>query len=100
MRTKRAWTLMAPAAVCALLTVWVVLAAADVQTASVSLLIYALANLIVYTDALDLLLRLHVRQPQCIDRPRWLTPGGRAPPGAAAAVRHHRLGIQSRRPAG
>ena len=62
MSTKRAWTLMAPAAVCALLSIWVVLAAADVQTASVSLLIYALANLIVYTDALDLLLRLHVRR--------------------------------------
>jgi cellulose synthase/poly-beta-1,6-N-acetylglucosamine synthase-like glycosyltransferase len=54
--------LMAPAAVCALLTVWIVLAAANVQAASVSLLIYGLANLIVYTDALDLLLRLHVRR--------------------------------------
>ena len=56
------WTLMAPAAVCALLTLWIVLAAANVQAASVSLLIYGLANLIVYTDALDLLLRLHVRR--------------------------------------
>ena len=56
------WTLMAPAAVCALLTLWIVLAAANVQAASVSLLIYRLANLIVYTDALDLLLRLHVRR--------------------------------------
>jgi cellulose synthase/poly-beta-1,6-N-acetylglucosamine synthase-like glycosyltransferase len=45
-----------------LLTGWVVLSAADVQTASVSVLIYGLANLIVYTDALDLLLRLHVRR--------------------------------------
>jgi cellulose synthase/poly-beta-1,6-N-acetylglucosamine synthase-like glycosyltransferase len=53
---------MAPAAVCALLSVWIVLAAANVQAASVSLLIYGLANLIVYTDALDLLLRLHVRR--------------------------------------
>ena len=56
------WTLMAPAAVCALLTLWIVLAAANVQAASVSLLIYGLANLLVYTDALDLLLRLHVRR--------------------------------------
>ena len=56
------WTLMAPAAVCALLTLWIVLAAANVEAASVSLLIYGLANLIVYTDALDLLLRLHVRR--------------------------------------
>ena len=62
MTSRRTWTLMAPAAVCALLSVWIVLAAADVQTASISVLIYALANLIVYTDALDLLLRLHVRR--------------------------------------
>jgi cellulose synthase/poly-beta-1,6-N-acetylglucosamine synthase-like glycosyltransferase len=48
--------------VCALLTIWIVLAAANVQAASVSLLIYGLANLIVYTDALDLFLRLHVRR--------------------------------------
>jgi cellulose synthase/poly-beta-1,6-N-acetylglucosamine synthase-like glycosyltransferase len=53
---------MAPAAVCALLTGWIVLAVANVEAASVSLLIYGLANLIVYTDALDLLLRLHVRR--------------------------------------
>ena len=62
MSGMRPWTLMAPAAVCALLTLWIVLAAANVQAASVSLLIYGLANLIVYTDALDLLLRLHVRR--------------------------------------
>ena len=62
MRRVGPWALMAPAAVCALLTLWIVLAAANVQAASVSLLIYGLANLIVYTDALDLLLRLHVRR--------------------------------------
>lgn len=62
MRRSRLWTLLAPAAVCALLTVWIVLAAANVQAASVSLLVYGLANLIVYTDALDFLLRLHVRR--------------------------------------
>jgi cellulose synthase/poly-beta-1,6-N-acetylglucosamine synthase-like glycosyltransferase len=45
-----------------LLTIWIVLAAANVEAASVSLLIYGLANLIVYTDALDLFLRLHVRR--------------------------------------
>jgi cellulose synthase/poly-beta-1,6-N-acetylglucosamine synthase-like glycosyltransferase len=59
---KHSWTLLAPAAVCALLTGWIVLSAADVQAASVSVLIYGLANLIVYTDALDFLLRLHVRR--------------------------------------
>jgi cellulose synthase/poly-beta-1,6-N-acetylglucosamine synthase-like glycosyltransferase len=62
MTRPRAWTLLPPAAVCALLTVWIVLAAANVQAASVSLLIYGLANLIVYTDAIDFLLRLHVRR--------------------------------------
>lgn len=62
MKRPQVWTLLAPAAVCALLTVWIVLSAADVQAASASLLIYGLANLIVYTDALDFLLRLHVRR--------------------------------------
>jgi cellulose synthase/poly-beta-1,6-N-acetylglucosamine synthase-like glycosyltransferase len=62
MKLQHSWTLLAPAAVCALLTVWIVLSAANVQAASVSLLIYGLANLIVYTDALDFLLRLHVRR--------------------------------------
>ena len=62
MSGRRAWTLLAPAAVCALLTGWIVLSAANVQAASMSLLIYGLANLIVYTDALDFLLRLHVRR--------------------------------------
>ena len=54
--------MLAPAAVCALLTVWIVLDAANVQAATLSVLLYGLANLIVYTDALDLLLRMHVRR--------------------------------------
>ena len=62
MRVRRSWGLIAPAAVCALLTGWIVLTAADVRVASISVVLYALANLIVYTDALDLFLRLHVRR--------------------------------------
>jgi cellulose synthase/poly-beta-1,6-N-acetylglucosamine synthase-like glycosyltransferase len=62
MNRPRSWTLLAPLAVCALLTGWVVLSAANIQAATFSLLIYGLANLIVYTDALDFLLRLHVRR--------------------------------------
>jgi cellulose synthase/poly-beta-1,6-N-acetylglucosamine synthase-like glycosyltransferase len=62
MTARRSWGLIAPAAVCALLTGWIVLTAADVRVASISVVIYALANLIVYTDALDLFLRLHVRR--------------------------------------
>jgi cellulose synthase/poly-beta-1,6-N-acetylglucosamine synthase-like glycosyltransferase len=56
------WSLLAPLGVCALLTGWIALSAANLQTASFSLLIYGLANLIVYTDALDFILRLHVRR--------------------------------------
>jgi len=56
------WSLVAPLGVCALLTGWIALSAANLHTASFSLLIYGLANLIVYTDALDFILRLHVRR--------------------------------------
>jgi len=56
------WSLIAPLGVCALLTGWIVLSAANLQTASLSLLVLGLANLIVYTDALDFILRLHVRR--------------------------------------
>lgn len=62
MKGNTPWTLIAPLGVCALLTGWIALAAANLHTASFSLLIYGLANLIVYTDALDFLLRLHVRR--------------------------------------
>ena len=62
MRAPRTWTLLAPLAVCALLSLWIVLAAANIEAASFSLLLYGLANLIVYTDALDFVLRLHVRR--------------------------------------
>jgi cellulose synthase/poly-beta-1,6-N-acetylglucosamine synthase-like glycosyltransferase len=56
------WSLLAPLGVCLLLAGWVALSAANVQAASFSLLVYGLANLIVYTDALDFILRLHVRR--------------------------------------
>jgi cellulose synthase/poly-beta-1,6-N-acetylglucosamine synthase-like glycosyltransferase len=62
MKFNTPWSLLAPLGVCALLTGWIVLSAANLQTASFSLLIYGLANLIVYTDALDFILRLHVRR--------------------------------------
>jgi cellulose synthase/poly-beta-1,6-N-acetylglucosamine synthase-like glycosyltransferase len=62
MRTQTPWSLIAPLGVCLLLTGWIALSAANLQTASLSLLIYGLANLIVYTDALDFILRLHVRR--------------------------------------
>ncbi len=62
MNSRTPWSLLAPLGVCALLTGWIALSAANLQTASFSLLIYGLANLIVYTDALDFILRLHMRR--------------------------------------
>src|SRR5687768_5187281 len=56
------WSLLAPLGVSLLLAAWIALSAANIQAASFSLLIYGLANLIVYTDALDFILRLHVRR--------------------------------------
>lgn len=62
MKHNTPWSLLAPLGVCLLLTGWIALSAANIQAASFSLLIYGLANLIVYTDALDFILRLHVRR--------------------------------------
>lgn len=63
MRVRRsAWSLIAPLGVAALLVAWVALSAANAQAASISVLLYGLANLIVYTDALDFMLRLYVRR--------------------------------------
>src|SRR5262245_65257800 len=62
MTRRQQWTIMAPLGVCALLTVWIALSAANVRAAGFSILIFGLANLIVYTDALDLALRLFMRR--------------------------------------
>jgi cellulose synthase/poly-beta-1,6-N-acetylglucosamine synthase-like glycosyltransferase len=63
MSKKRAWTVVAPIGVSALLVAWVAISAANIQAAaSFSLLIFGMANLIVYTDALDFALRLYVHR--------------------------------------
>jgi len=62
MTRQRTWTVLAPLAVCALLLAWIVLSAASIPSANFSILVYGLANLIVYTDALDFALRLFVRR--------------------------------------
>lgn len=62
MKDRTPWSLVAPLGVCALLTGWIALSAVNLQAASFSLLVYGLANLIVYTDALDFILRLHMRR--------------------------------------
>jgi cellulose synthase/poly-beta-1,6-N-acetylglucosamine synthase-like glycosyltransferase len=62
MKVRRTWTVMAPLAVCGLLAGWIVLTIANARNAGFSLLIFAIANLIVYTDALDFALRLYMRR--------------------------------------
>jgi cellulose synthase/poly-beta-1,6-N-acetylglucosamine synthase-like glycosyltransferase len=54
--------MLAPLGVCALLAGWIAMSAANFEAASFSILIYGLANLIVYTDALDFVLRLYVHR--------------------------------------
>jgi cellulose synthase/poly-beta-1,6-N-acetylglucosamine synthase-like glycosyltransferase len=48
--------------VCALLVGWIGMSVANFEAASFSILIFGLANLIVYTDALDFVLRLYVHR--------------------------------------
>ena len=62
MTTRRFVSIAAPLAVCGLLVLWVALSAANAEAASFSMLVYALANLIVYTDALDFVLRLYMKR--------------------------------------
>jgi cellulose synthase/poly-beta-1,6-N-acetylglucosamine synthase-like glycosyltransferase len=62
MTTRRLVNVAAPLAVCALLAGWVALSAANVQAVSLSMLLFGLANLIVYTDALDFVLRLYMKR--------------------------------------
>jgi len=62
LNTRRPWTLFAPLILYALLAAWIALSAANVQAEDFSFLIYGLANLIVFTDALDFGLRLYVHR--------------------------------------
>src|SRR6267143_6881598 len=62
MSIKRRWTLVAPLGAYALLAGWIALSAANVQADQFSLLFYGLANIIVFTDALDFGLRLYVHR--------------------------------------
>lgn len=62
MTGRRALTTLAPLAVCGLLAGWVLLSVASLPTAGFSILMFAIANLIVYTDAMDFVLRLYVRR--------------------------------------
>jgi cellulose synthase/poly-beta-1,6-N-acetylglucosamine synthase-like glycosyltransferase len=61
-KPPRAWSLLAPLAVCVLLAGWIVLSVAEARSAGFSIFLFAVANLIVYTDALDFVLRLYMRR--------------------------------------
>ncbi len=54
--------MLAPLAVCILLAAWIALSVANAREIGFSILIFAVANLIVYTDALDFALRLYMRR--------------------------------------
>ncbi len=80
MTTRRFVSLAAPLAVCGLLGAWIALSAANAEAASFSMLVYALANFIVYTDALDFALRLYMKR-------RHTATGARHRPRARAVDR-------------
>ncbi len=111
MRRPRAWTLLPPAAVCALLTAWIVLVGrqraggeclgADLR-AGESHRLHRRARLPAAPARAAPPHRhrgRHRGQPQRLDRPGRRAPRRHAAPGADPALRDHRLGLQSRRSA-
>jgi len=62
MKSWRTYSVLAPLALCGLLAGWIVLSVADARTVGFSFLVFAVANLIVFTDALDFALRLYMRR--------------------------------------
>ena len=59
---RAAWTILPPLAVCGMLAGWIALTLANTHTAGFSIFVFTIANLIVYTDALDFGLRLYMRR--------------------------------------
>ena len=62
MKLLRSWSVLGPLAVCALLAGWIVLSVVNARAVGFSIFLFAVANLIVYTDALDFALRLYMRR--------------------------------------
>ena len=62
MRILRSWSFLAPLAVCSLLAGWILLSVLNARAVGFSIFLFAVANLIVYTDALDFALRLYMRR--------------------------------------
>jgi cellulose synthase/poly-beta-1,6-N-acetylglucosamine synthase-like glycosyltransferase len=60
--SRRPWPLIAPLGVYALLLGWIAFSAASVQGYDFSFLLYGLANLVLFTDAMDFGLRLYVHR--------------------------------------
>jgi len=61
-KSRRPWPLLVPLSVYALLLAWIGFSAASVEGYDFSYLLYALTNLIVFTDAIDFGLRLYVHR--------------------------------------
>jgi len=61
-KVERRWSVLAPLAVCGLLAGWIALSVANARAIGFSIFVYAFANLIVYTDAIDFALRLYMRR--------------------------------------
>lgn len=57
-----AWTVLPPLAVCGLLAGWIVMTITNAREEGFSIFVFAIANLIIYTDALDFALRLYMRR--------------------------------------
>ena len=62
MNARRIWPLLPPLAVCALLAGWVGLSMSTAHVYGFSIFLFAVANLIVYTDSLDFVMRLYMRR--------------------------------------
>ncbi len=62
MKRPRSWAVLAPLAVCGLLAGWIALSIVNARAIGFSIFVFAFANLIVYTDAIDFALRLYMRR--------------------------------------
>jgi cellulose synthase/poly-beta-1,6-N-acetylglucosamine synthase-like glycosyltransferase len=62
MKVQRIWSVLPPLAVCGLLAGWIALSLSTAHAFGFSIFFFALANLIVYTDALDFAMRLYMRR--------------------------------------
>src|ERR1700733_3623378 len=81
MKSLRKYSVIAPLAVCGLLAGWIVLSVANARTVGFSVFVFVVANLIVYTDALDFALRLYMRR-----RHTLAAAGGHSPRNGGLSI--------------